>query len=385
MRRFLLPFFLLVLAAATGWLWNHRYERIPGARPVGLADLARQHPSPGAASWSGSGQQTRLVVPAGTSPPVVRMKLADTPPVEALHLVVQVEASRLSIGRQAWDDGRLLVEWQPDGRPGAMELDPIASARGDEKKGPWELVARPVNRPALPVLRIEHLGSAGEFLITRVEATPVRERTAWKLLAPALLAGWFALAALAAGFPQGRWKALLAAGIWLVFAFEFIVPGPWKSARPMVASFQLGSEPPPAVIAPPPPPFLAATETGDGPGQGAEPEAEVRPAGRIPTAGNPVLRVKAALPRIRPILHGLLLFVPSMIALFLIPRKRVLIIAATCSGSIELAQTLFGYGFDATDLLDLLWNAAGIGLAFWIHPRLLRRFRSSPTSARAAA
>ncbi len=381
MRRFLPPILLLVLAAATGLLWNHRYEQIPGAGSLGLADLARQNPSPGTAAWSGNGRQTRLTITAGTPPPVVRLKLPDTPRVEALHLVVQVEASNLSIGRHDWDDGRLLVEWQPGGQSGGMELDPIASARGNERKGPWELVARPVNRPALPVLRIEHLGSAGDFSVTRVEATPVRERLAWKLLSWPLLAGWFALAALAAGFQRGHWRPLLAAGIWLVFAFEFIVPGPWKSARPMAASFQLGPESPTSL--PSPAILEAAAEPVAAPNQPAEPGPEALPSGRIPTAGNPVLRVKAALPRVRPLLHGLLLFVPTLLVLFLIPRKRALVIATTCSGSIELAQTLFGYGFDATDLLDLLWNAAGIALALWIHPHLLRRL--PPALARAGS
>lgn len=378
MRRFLLPCLLLALAAATGGLWNHRYERIPGGETIDLSDLSRRNPTPGPALWSGSGDDTRLTVAATVPWSVVRLTLPEIPAVDALHLVVRVEAVDLQLGRQIWDDGRLLVEWHPSERKNEMELDPVASARTTEIKGPWELVARPVNRPAIPFVRIEHLGASGEFAITRFEATPVRERPSWRILRGLLLAAWFALAAVAAGFPGGRWRPLLAAGIWVVFAVEFIVPGPWKSTRPLASSFDLGTSSPaaPNPIAPvtpitPPNPVTPVTPP-------ASPEIQL--AGRIPTAGSPMLRIKAALPRIRPLLHGLMMFLPTLFVLFLIPRNRALAIAATCSGGIELAQTLFGFGFDGTDLLDLLWNATGIGLALWIHPVLRKKFRP-PTAA----
>jgi hypothetical protein len=382
MRRFLLPCLLLLLVAATGLLWKHRYERIPGENAVDLSELARQNPAPGPATWSGSGKDTRLTVAASDPRQVIRLAFPGSSAFDALHLVVQVESIDLVLGPQIWDDGRLLVEWLPSGRRNEMELDPLASARGSETKGPWELVAGPVHRPAVPVIRIEHLGKSGEFVITRLEATPVRERAAWRILRLPLVAAWFALLAFAAGFPHGRWRPLLAAAIWTVFALEFIVPGPWKSTRPLASSFELGpaSPTPPPSPSPPAPPNPAPPPTSPTAAPAPAPPA-IQPAGRIPTAGSPMLRIKAALPRIRPLLHALMLFAPTLAVLFLISRNRTLLLGGTASLGVELAQYLFGFGFDRTDFLDLLWNAAGIALALWIHPILHKKLRRPPAPA----
>jgi glycopeptide antibiotics resistance protein len=94
-----------------------------------------------------------------------------------------------------------------------------------------------------------------------------------------------------------------------------------------------------------------------------------------------MLRIKAALPRIRPLLHALMLFAPTLAVLFLISRNRTLLLGGTASLGVELAQYLFGFGFDRTDFLDLLWNAAGIALALWIHPILHKKLRRPPAPA----
>ena len=94
------------------------------------------------------------------------------------------------------------------------------------------------------------------------------------------------------------------------------------------------------------------------------------------------MTIKTALPRIRPLLHCLLMFAPTVTVLLIIPKSRVLMVSGTVSLGIELAQYLFGFGFDGLDILDLVWNAAGIGLAIWIHPLLARWWRSHAASPR---
>jgi glycopeptide antibiotics resistance protein len=69
------------------------------------------------------------------------------------------------------------------------------------------------------------------------------------------------------------------------------------------------------------------------------------------------------------------MFFPSLISLFLVSQSRVVIFAGTCSLGIELAQTLFGFGFDASDLGDLIWNAVGIGLALITYHSFLKKIK----------
>jgi glycopeptide antibiotics resistance protein len=102
----------------------------------------------------------------------------------------------------------------------------------------------------------------------------------------------------------------------------------------------------------------------------------------VPCQGNFILRVKDRINYVAPLLysflrsslHILLLFAPTLVSFALIGRNRSLILAILLAIAIEAAQTLFGYGFDAFDVLDLLFDAAGILLAAWVFENLQQKY-----------
>lgn len=375
--RFLLLIITLPLLGAATWLaWQHRFEANPAHPTVGLADLVATTSLAAGASWeSVAPGQTRLALKAGTpaQPVVQRLPLPGLPPAEFLLFDFKAQAYGLTPGPMPWADGRLMIEWHPEGRP--MEPEYLGSARGNYPTEISCLVASSDLGPALPVLRLEHLGISGSFVLERCRITVVTETGWWRYGRWLLLAGWFAWAAgVASGHTSGLGRPLLAGAIWLLCATQWAVPGPWQALRPMASSFE-GTPAPtapspvvqevrntlPATVDPPPPPASPAP---------VEQTAAAESVGELEFHGSLLLEIKDKIKQARPLFHVLLFFFPTFVFAVLAGRWRSVFLASALAAGIEGAQYLFGYGFDRIDVLDLLLDATGIGLALLAHHRV---------------
>lgn len=103
-----------------------------------------------------------------------------------------------------------------------------------------------------------------------------------------------------------------------------------------------------------------------------------------------MLRIKNSIKAFRPLLHVMLFFGSASAFLLLVGRERAVVLCVLLAGGNELAQYLFGYGWDFQDLADVAFDAVGVGLAILFHGRvsrwpLLRIFGSSQDSAGAKA
>lgn len=371
-RLILLSTALPFLLAATFGLWRHRFERDPQRAPVDLADLvAGVALAPGVAALPGGngGVVLELARGPGDPPRVQRLALPGIGPADFLHVELQIGADRLAPGRALWEDGRLLIEWHSDGR--GMEPDMLASIRGHGTLDPVSLVCRAEHGPALPVLRLEQLGASGVLRVLHCRLTVVRQTAGWIYGRWLLLAAWFGWGAALAGGGRtsGPVRPPLAAGLWLLLATQVVLPGPWQSIRPLGAPFAglAGGTPSwpstPTVAPSPPAPLPSAGTTAPNQGESL---------GRLPMKGSLLLRIKDRIQQARPLLHGLLFFVPALAFALLVGRWRALVLAALLALGIEWAQLLFGFGFDPFDVIDLACDAAGIALALLVAPRIAR-------------
>jgi hypothetical protein len=300
----------------------------------------------------------------------LRLILPGAQAVEMLHLRYRLHARGLLQGGEKWQTGRVMIEWHPPDGSGEPEIDPIGGIVEDKFADAGPMVAVSARGPAIPALRLEHLGRAGEFSLSHLEIISVRERALWKygrwLLAAGFL-GW--LYGFIRTLSQGtRLRALAAAFVWLVMGIQFVVPGPWKLQRPLLVSeFHLGnggSAGNPAQA----PPTVA-------PGRTFVRSGEVPPSGYLLPQGSLVLQVKLLISQARVLLHILLLLAPTLVSAWLIGRRTTLWFAILCAAGIELAQMAFGFRFEWLDALDLVTDAAGIAAGLWLAAKVGRSRR----------
>ena len=388
MRRVVLAITFLLLIAGLFLLWSDRFELVPDAPSLNLADLREISPRlPPGAEWLGSGDQPalRLRYAPEQRRAAVCIGLPGFPAVAALRVRFSMAASKLTCGRELWEDGRALIEWRSSDGHASEETDPVCSLRDDQTSGDITLVLRPSSGSAIPVLRVEHLGTAGDFTISKFEITPVKESATWKYGRWGLLVGWFVwLVMLLAGWNRwSLWRRMAAVAICLGIAVYFAVPGPWKTLRPLVIPFQIG----PSITLTTPVAKQVPDQRSAAPSMASD---EVL--GKIPLQGSWIMQVKDQLAKLRLFLHVFLLFVPTLGMALLVGRKSAIALAIGLAVSIEAAQTGFGFGFDMLDVLDLACDAVGIALAMWVYRKFAHcqpmldqaQSASSPRSATAA-
>ena len=364
MRRVVLLGSGLALIAALGVLWTYRFERTPGWPVWQLADFRAAAPQIPGVEWAGPPDHPalRMRVDADHPPAAARLAIPGMPAVARLHLRFRLTSRGLIPGREPWADGRLLVEWHPPDGGAAWENNPCASIRYDNRSDLAELVIRPQRSPAVPALRMEHLGRAGEFDLTDVQITVVQERTAWQIGRWFLGFGWLAWGvAWIRSWPGIRWwRTVAASAIWLLMGMNCVVPGPWQTPRAMAPGFQIGegrarpAEPAHAAMAAPA--VLISS--------GALPAL-----GEMPGQGSWLLRVKLHIAQARAFLHALLLFGPALAMACLVGRRPALTLAVMLAIAIELAEIAFGFGFGWDDALDLFNDGIGIALALWVYQK----------------
>jgi hypothetical protein len=370
MRRLILSGIFILLLAAVYFLWQHRFERSTEFSSCNLTDLRATHQLPPGSEWVGSESELglRLRADPGRSGVATRLLLPINRPVDFLHLRFRASAHHLVRGRETWEDGRCLIEWHSRAESSKWENDPFHSVQDNQKSEITEVVMRPEHPPAIPVLRIENLGVSGDYELSLFEATALQEHPVWKTGRWFLLAGWLAwvIAWIRPTGKTGFLRSLVAAVIWILMGIYFVIPGPWSNVRSLVEPFQLGQ----AITAPH---ADAASSAGmDIASSSLElsNSEAVASVGEIPVKGDFSLRLKLYAQKARPLLHGLLLFVPTFLIACLVGGKPAASLAIILSLAIEAAQFAFGFGFDWVDVFDLSSDAAGILLGLWAYGRL---------------
>jgi hypothetical protein len=370
MRRLTLFGTFFILLAALYFLWQHRFERSPEFPILRLSDLRALTKPFAGVEWLGpeSDPTLRLRVDPLHQPVVAHFDLPNMTALDWLHVRYRISAKNLKPGPKRWQDGRCLIEWHPRTGGSPWENDPFGSARYSQVGEVSERIMRPDCSPAIPALRLENLGAAGDLELSLFEATVLRESLIWKIGRGFLLVGWlgWAIAWIKSSGTVGFIRPPLAAVIWLLMGIFFVIPGPWKDARSLMGSFQIGQEiatARDATVSTSRPEMSAMDLTSVGP-------VVLESVGEIPDQGDFTLRLKHYAQRARPLLHTLLLFAPTLAIACLVGRKPACSLAIILSLAIEAAQFAFGFGFDPGDVFDLVNDAVGIALAIWLYGKL---------------
>jgi hypothetical protein len=328
----------LVLAGLTSFFWNHLLQpSVPGH----LVRLSQ--PSPALTAQDGS----------------LRVELGAFPEADGLQLHWAVEATRLQRGAKLWQDGRLHLEWYL----GEERLDRIYLTSIDGSQvaaNTFSILAELPSPEATAVLHLENFGVSGRLRLIEFEARAMQTDVPMHLGLGLTCLGWLTwMASLAGTLKQPR--SWLAAVLWLGFAYILVLPGPWPMRSALLSEF-------PGIP--------------DDPTRSLGLDDFTRDKGeheRIP-ASNLLLRWKYQLEPLRPILHAVLFFAPAFCLMVASGRVRKgALLAGLLAGWVEFSQWAMDYGFDATDVMDLVTDAAGIALAAWVFNKgrdFLRSYRA---------
>jgi hypothetical protein len=373
MRAAILACSFAVLIGLIYLLWQHRFESVSGFCTSSLSDLREGAPdvASGGISWRGSTDKPvlRLEVDAANQKLVHRIGIPACGVVNFLHLRLRLRADALLPGKQVWEDGRLMIEWHRPGGDGP-KIEAIVSARGDEIKED-NFVVEAAKGGAVPILRLEHLGRSGAFELQELELREVRESVWWRYGRWLLAAAWLAWAcALVRSIQKiSLPRALGASAVFVTMGALAVVPGPWRIQRPFGDAFVIKEIPQSANARVQPQvqaeaarqidPSKSATKPSTAPAFAGPQQA----LGKIPEQGGLLLKAKFYLAPLRPLLHALLIMMPTLAMAWLAGWRPALVLAVMLSIAIELGQIAFGYGFDRVDVADLLYDALGIAAA----------------------
>lgn len=367
MRRFFLLFPAFVaLIAATGLIWNFRFEHAEGHPVWSLEDLRNgSGPAPGV-GWQGSGDQLRMRISreSGQPPVAFRVPLLPASSVSGLHVSFRLRSDLLIPGPEKWQDGRVFLEWHQPGNEAAWETDYVASTCLDWDESEVGMVIR-TRKPAIPVLRFEHLGRSGAFELENLRIVPVTERTLWRWGKWVLITLWatWVFGCLSGRPGRKRGLTIAASVLWTTLAILWIVPGPWKVERSLVFPFQIGDTSSPSA--------LENEPASTGPANPTVPPVAgpVVPMGKTEVQGSLFLKAKHLVAEARPLLHTLMLAIPTALFVWLTDRRSALFLACFLALGIESAQVAFGYGFGWDDVMDLFTDGLGIALGLWLAAR----------------
>ena len=268
-----------------------------------------------------------------------------------LEVGFRFAARDLVRGPENWQDGRLHLEWL-DEAGCLLGRDFLGSCWAGLESGIPSMILTPPAGANQARLHVENLGLAGSCRVEAFHARSVQPRPMIRAALGGVTTGWMLWVVMAAG--GWRRRHLAAAAIWVTLAWFMVLPGPWSFQLPLPGGFEgLG----------PAPSAQAMTPSSFGPAMSHPTEVETP---------NFLLRWKLRLQPLRPLLHGLLFFFPTLILLVLVPKWRAAMLIGVLALLIEAAQWAIGFGFEWTDVLDLATDALGIAAAVLVVQRLRR-------------
>ncbi len=380
MRRLILIATFLALNSALFLLWQLRFEPIPGIRQFALEDLRPTTTLSPGASWidTADGAVLSLKIGKDGNVPIALLQFPNLSPQQWLQVKIQTTALNLIAGHQYWKDGRCIMEWHTAGAKEPWENNQFSSVRNNQKTDVDELVLRPDRAPAYPLLRIENSGVSGEMRVIKFEAIAVQERLMWRIGRWLLALGWISWVVYLIGFNANFWvRPILAGFICLMMGIYFVVPGPWKVIRSFSQPFQIhpSSHEPTVKL----PEFEEFTPLNPESSLGIT-RKPLESVERVVEKNDMALRLKLEFARFRPILHVLLLFFPTLVITCLVGKRPAIQLMVIMAILIEAAQVAFGYGFDQTDIVDLISDSIGIFVAVLVFAKI-RQIRSPKLKA----
>jgi hypothetical protein len=363
------------LLLATCVVWNSRFEYADFPSVWETCTLAVGVRKIEGLSFSQNGASPSVRVarsPAG-KPFAALLPLPGAGVVPGLMVSAVLRGEGLQPGKHPWEDGRLIIEWRSAVDGATILREPVASVRDDLSARIRGSVFLPRGEGWVPWLRVENLGASGAFRISDLRIAAVRERSIWRTGKFFLIAAW----GLWIGWlvkrppPCSKRVPVVCAVLWVFLAINMVLPGPWTELRSLILPFRLGDMPEGS---------SGVAESGSlRRGLSVEEGRTVAPASRLIEHRGWLLNVKALLERLRPLFHAAALAVPAFLFAIMAGWRVALLLAGMLALGSEAAQTAFGYGFNLTDVADLLCDAAGIGMALWIaslmKPVLERFFR----------
>lgn len=360
--------------------WNHQFEAAPGGETVSLHQLNWLTPPEDHIQHDPSAIEISATAPVRHA----TLGLPFACKSDYLFIRITARAKNLLPGNEIWQDGRIFLEWlTPDNRRAAVT--PIHSARGNSQASLRFAVKVPPGN-LRPVLQMQNLGKQGEYQVQKIELTPAHHTNLWKWGSTLIsVATIFLVSSLLAIHSPHPWhRRLLASCITILFAYLFIIPGPWPKRVGMGQSLHWPPTPSMGATTPPltnqPTARALTKKLTDHQAPSTLPVAAQYT--KLPEPDNLALRAKKALKKIRPLLHVALLFLPVLLVSFCVGAKPGFLLGLAMAIGIESAQWLFGYGFHTDDVWDLLSNLCGISLAVFCYLRPWRRDWKSLVSSR---
>lgn len=373
----------LLLAVLTHASWRHRFEVVPDApRVVSLAEVlsgedVRWQRTDLMGVDGGTGGLVVHAAAEGTPVPEVRIPVADVAEASHLWFRVAMRGKDVVRGEEKWQSPRVVAMWH-DGAglplPGVVGFAGLRE--GDDPERVSNGVMRWQRERGAMHLHIQNLAAEGSMVVTGLETLAVVQRP-WVPTVGVLLAGlwgaWmFQLIRLLV--PQAVWiRAALATLMLLALSFKGVFPGPWHPYAPLPGGFATGGEV--DVVGVFPPPNSAAVNV---PGDGAGLAVITDLPDEKPLRGL-LAEVIYQLRPISPLFHVALCFGLALVFITILGSRRAAWLVLGLGAAAEASQTLFGFGFDAKDVLDLVVNALGVGLALWLlarYPALARRLKA---------
>lgn len=363
------------------YLWNQQFEPAPGGKTIGLSQLEWLTPP----TDHVQDDPNALQISAASKVRHATFGLPFATTSDYLYISISARAEKLIPGKELWQDGRIFVEWLTPGNQRAT-VTPIHSARGDSCAS-LSFVVKVPSGNLRPVLQMQNLGEQGNYLIQRLELTPAQHTQRWKWGGFLITAASLLLISslLAQQSPPSWTRRLLATSLFTLFCYLFIIPGPWPKRVGIGQALHWNAPTNHNVPSQAEEKQPASNHATMGPSVVAHspiPQALAADYSKLPEPDNLALRAKKALKKIRPLLHVALLFLPVLLMCYCVGAKRGFLLGIAMAIGIEAAQWLFGYGFQADDLRDLLANLCGISLAVFCYRRLWRRDVSSLVSER---
>ena len=379
------PLFLAVafalLVGMVFFCWMHRFEYANGSHVVSLSDLREGEAvsADAGVEWLGLGSKPslRLNLSGAGSKLVYRIRIPDIGRVQFLHVRISLRGDGLVPGKEIWEDGRVMLEWHQEGID-TWKVEALGSVRYNQSEHGDEFVARATKGGAVPVLRLEHLGQGGAFELQELELREVCETVWWRYGRWASAFAWLAwgCAVIRSWQKVPFVRTLAASAAFVTMGIIAVVPGQWKIQRPLGTSFEI-KENPQSVS-----PRVDSSNSGDSRNPAVSSSSNTvlhdpqQPLGKIPVQGGILLKAKHYLPAFRPVLHILLISAPTLAMALLAGWRPALLLAVILSVAIEIAQTAFGYGFDRTDVIDLVCDALGIAAALATYQVVVRKWKA---------
>lgn len=396
----------LILAGLSWALWQNSFV---AAKGVPALDLRYTPPEVERAEIGKIGKEEEtLVLRAAEEVPRLDLRWIKDPAARYAHVSLEVSAQGVVAGKHPWEDARIFLMWfDAHGKMAEGHL-PLWSGFGDQGRQTKDVMLPLARDGTLPRLIVENRGSAGVFKVHSLSLQPAELRSGFGWMLALLLLSWVGLI----GFGMHRWviargvvlpRILIAAALWVGFAWVSSFPGPWIPWHPLGMAFQVKHldgatlpkpapkpEPAPAVEpAPVPateaPPVVtpeAAPATATPPPPPTPSSSPVAPAVTTETAGTidqsasgpperlgggPVRWFLNHLPGLKRPIHLLAFAVLTTFIAFLTGSSRAGWPAFALGILSEFSQWAYGFGIDGGDVIDLAFDGAAVmaGLAAW--------------------